>query len=52
MAVVGRRRLHGLAARAELGTAQVIRIDRLWLRSAPSDIGACAERLLACVVQV
>jgi transposase len=30
----------------------VIRIDRLWLCSAPVDMRAGAERLLACVVQV
>jgi transposase len=30
----------------------VIRIDRLWLCSAPVDMRAGAERLLACVVQI
>ena len=30
----------------------MIRIDRLWLCSAPVDMRAGAERLLACVVQV
>ena len=43
----GCRRLRGLAARAGLGSAQVIRIDRLWLCTAPMDMRAGAERLLA-----
>jgi transposase len=30
----------------------VIRIDRLWLCTAPLDMRAGAERLLACVVQI
>jgi transposase len=45
-------RLHGLVARVGHRPAQVIRIDRLWLCSAPVDMRAGAERLLACVVQV
>ena len=30
----------------------MIRIDRLWLCTAPVDMRAGADRLLACVVQV
>lgn len=42
------RRVRGLAARV----AAVIRIDALWLASAPVDMRAGPERLLARVVQV
>jgi transposase len=45
------RRLQGLVARTERGPAQVIRIDRLWLCTAPMDMRAGAERLMSCVVQ-
>src|SRR5439155_19903685 len=45
------RRLHGLAARADHGRAEVIRIDQLWLCTAPMDMRAGAERLMSCVVQ-
>ena len=38
-------RTAGLAARAVLGPAQVIRIDQLWLCTAPMDMRAGAERL-------
>jgi transposase len=51
LADLGCRRLLGLAARAEHRPAQVIRIDQLWLRTAPMDMRAGAERLISCVVQ-
>jgi len=41
----------GLAERAVLGPGQVIRIDQLWLCTAPMDMRAGAERLMSCVVQ-
>jgi hypothetical protein len=43
-----RQRLRGLDARA----ASRIRIDAMWLAAGPIDMRACADRLLACVVQV
>lgn len=39
-----------MAARLGRGLAEVIRIDRLWLCTAPVDMRAGADRLLACVV--
>ena len=40
-----------LVERAVLGPAQVIRIDQLWLCTAPMDMRAGAERLVSCVVK-
>lgn len=48
MAGIGGGRLRGLAARAPA----VIRIDAMWLASAPVDMRAGADRLLAAVVEV
>ena len=48
LADIGRQRLRGLAARV----GSMIRIDGLWLCTAPLDMRAGADRLLARVVEV
>ena len=40
-----------MAERPDLGLVEVIRIDQLWLCTAPMDMRAGIERLLSCVVQ-